>query len=137
MGGRQHRSPPATRGGGYPDICTQTEVPLSDPRMRELKQMALPSVWMSIAELVGFESFISLWKILDENFKPKYHRNCIRVDMPGFSRFERYQRNGYIRRVFTETGLKAKHLRNVIKNDMGVELSVRQIDRIIQKVRKK
>lgn len=135
VGGRQADSPPHPGGGGYLNICKilkfQPEVDEKkiDPRLEELKKMGLQHAWIRVAETIGFDSFLSVWRILDAD--PASYGGGGRLEIPlrAYSSYLRYQRNRYIE-TLTGMGCDAKQIRDRLKEQLREKISLRHISRI-------
>lgn len=135
VGGRQTNPPPSPGGGGYLNICKilkfQPEVDEKkiDPRLEELKKMRLQQVWIRVAEEIGFDAFLSVWRILDAD--PASYGGGGRLEIPlrAYSSYLRYQRNRYIE-TLTGMGRDAKYIRDRLKEQLREKISLRHISRI-------
>lgn len=142
VGGRHQASTPPPGGGGYPDNGAISELPLgakknrgADPRLDELRDMGMRPRWIQIAEEIGVDAFLRLWRLLDEN-PPNMPGSTVYVSMPRFTRYLRYQRNRFIEALVT-AGVGSTDIRRKIKSELSEEVSVRHIDRISAKLRKR
>ncbi len=132
VGARQMELPLAPEGGEYLDNCSFSEAQLqgSEKSRRlfgELQEMGLPPVWRQIAARIGPESFLDIWQLLDGALSITDHR---RVHVPHFSRFERYQRNLFIKSL-AASDYSPKEIRSQLFGQ-GHYLSLKSITRIIQ-----
>jgi len=137
VGGRHRDRGTPTGGGGYLDICSESETAFmemrDDPRLRELADMGLGSMWLRVADAVGVDNFMRVWLILDEkNMEvPPGLRDQARIRIPLFSRYLRFQRNKLI------TSLSADHspveIQKIIKASLCEDVSTTHISRIIKK----
>ena len=103
--GARHGRPDApTRGGGSPVNCKGSKVAIQrgaaapaaeDPRIADLRRMGLNAVWCDVAASIGFEAFVETWRILANSESVLDDR--MRIAVPSFSNFLRYQRNELIR----------------------------------------
>lgn len=141
VGGRQGQAHPPARGGGSPDNCTKIEFTIggqkkigADPRLDELRDMGMRPRWLYLAEQIGVDAFLTMWRLLDEN-PPNMPGSTVYVSMPRFTRFLRYQRNRFIESLVQE-GLQAPEIQRRVKRDLCEDISVRHIDRISEKLRK-
>jgi len=135
VGGRQKGMPLPTGGGGYPDICKKN-ARAGDHRLDELKNIGLSSRWLDIAEAIGFDSFMTLWSILDrENLQSGDRgREAVRVRIPQMRLYFRYQRNRLIQ-TLADNGRTTSQIRLIIMDETGESISLRHIDRIISGIR--
>ena len=110
VGGRHRPTPPAQAGGGYLPSCTSSGGALQgaaraagatvDPRLQELRAMGLTRAWRNVAQAVGFEAFLTTWRILASDDSVRDDRS--RVFVPCFGTFLRFQRNLLIRTMLDE-----------------------------------
>jgi hypothetical protein len=137
VGGRQGDPRPGSGGGGYLDICSNSESDVlavdADPRFRELEEMGLGSIWLRAAKAVGIDNFLRLWVILDEkNMQvPPGLRDQARIRVPMFSRYERYQRNKLIASL--SDNHNPAEIQKIIKKNLGEKVTTTHISRIIKK----
>jgi len=127
VGGRHKPAHPASEGGGYPDICTPLRVGAHDPRVADFRRAGLPRIWVEIAELVGYEQFIGLWRILTD--ADEYHDNAGRVRLPSMGPYYRHLRNEWIRSLLAE-GAEPVEIQCLMRRQMGHTLSISSIQRI-------
>jgi hypothetical protein len=125
-GARRPGARPSTPGGGYLNICTAFEAAVgsaarapADPRIDELRRMSLPRVWLRVAEAIGYETFMDLWRVLCSDESVQNDRQRVRV--PLFSKYTRYQRNQVIRRLHEE-GQTPNAIRRYIARATGERL---------------
>ncbi len=119
VGGR-HRDSLLPQGrGGYLDICNETEITIQD-----LKNILRHQVLADVAEEIGADAFIAMWKMVDE-----LQDNCIWLRLPSFSRLERFKRNEMILAMAGE-GVMPSIIRERLKS-VGIKLSLRAIHKII------
>lgn len=96
VGGRLTAPPRPTGGGGYQHVCTgfkSGEEP-GDPRLAELAAMGLPSFWIEVAQLLGAEAFLALWRLVDGS--PHVHTKGSMLQLPEmrpYRSYLRFQRN--------------------------------------------
>lgn len=138
VGGRQAEPLPPAGGGGYLDICTVLNFrPTAgaekkrDPRLDELRAMGLPGTWLQVADTIGFDAFMQMWRILDAD-ESLHEDGRIKAYIRHYRSYLRYQRNRYI-----ET-LQALHvpcslIREMLKHQLGEEISERHIFKISKK----
>ena len=140
VGGRQAIQAPPPGGGGYPDICRTTKFPrlatnfgahLRDPRLDELVRMGLQHHWLNVAEAIGVDAFLVMWRTLDAE-------DGLQRDPPGaglllrlrrYESYQRFQRNRFIESLHAD-GLSSEQIRQRVASTIGEELSERHIDRL-------
>lgn len=139
VGGRHAPPAPPTMGGGYLDNCTTSNFTKKiapekkrDPRLLELQQVGLQPVWLEIAEQVGVDVFLNIWRILDA--RPAHFTDEGRVLVPirRYQIFLRYQRNRYID-TLQSSGLTPREIRELVYKQVGEKMSLRQIERLCSK----
>jgi len=101
VGARQAGRPEAGKGGEYLEICgDQNFRPDEDPRFEELRRIGLPRAWLLVAETVGFDSWLAVWRRLSsEEFNGWVRRDTGGTRMPmlrSYDAYLRFQRNRYI-----------------------------------------
>lgn len=100
----------------------------ADPRLDELHDMGMHPRWLHIAEAIGLDAFLLVWRLLDEN-PPNIPGSKVCVSMPRFTRYLRYQRNRFIEALVVE-GIRTADIRRRLKSELGVNVSLRHIDRV-------
>jgi hypothetical protein len=131
VGGRQGEAPPGLGGGGYPKNCkilnfsTITEKK-RDPRLDELREMGLQRSWLEIAEAIGVDSFLTIWRILDADKTNKTDDGRRLIPMRSYSCFERYQRNRYIE-TLVNAGATPAEISTHLLQQIGEKISARHI----------
>ena len=102
--------PPSLPGGGYLSICMPLEfsIPESpkknfgDPRIAQLENMGMRRMFLDVAEVIGFEAFMAMWKIFDaEPSLRDQGPSAMRIIMRPLGAWQRYERNRYIEHLFT------------------------------------
>lgn len=138
VGARQAHQHGAGRGGEYLEICGSQnfEIPDADPRFAELRQIGLPRMWLLVAETVGFDLFLELWRRLtEEGAAMGYARDTNGVRMPSLRDYDsylRFQRNRYIA-ALAERGMTPKQVRRAVARNLGEPLDEKHVFKIMQK----
>ena len=101
VGARQAGDRAPGRGGGYLENCgPQNFQPADDPRMDELRRIGLPRAWLIVAETVGVDAWLEVWRRLSAaEFNTWVRRDTGGTRMPmlrSYDAYLRYQRNRYI-----------------------------------------
>lgn len=135
VGGRHGSAGPAGRGGGYQGSCTEFNVDgvkknCADPRIDELRTMGLPLVWIKIAETIGFESFLSMWRTLDDEPALRTDKGDLAVTLRSFRSYLRFQRNRYIEEMW-RTGTGITEIQAKIYSELCEKISRRHISRLV------
>ncbi len=129
VGARQASPPTPRRGGGYLDECIVPQL-LTDARLRELAAMGMPSVWLTLAHAIGFDHFMTMWRILDAEVSMRSeNESSIEVRLRRFASFQRYQRNRFVESLVDE-GLTDTEIRERVRVELGEELSLVHICRL-------
>lgn len=96
VGARQAGDQGGYGGGGYQDECIDPEL-FEDGRVRELAEMGLPRVWLAVAEQIGYDNFMAMWRVLDAAMELRSDSDSmILVQLRRYRSFQRFQRNRYI-----------------------------------------
>lgn len=138
VGARPAQARPAPGGGGYQDSCTilnfrQTATGRGDPRLDELRRMGLPRVWLDIAEEIGVDNFLAMWRRLDrEEVMQNSQRFRIEVDLRPYESYLRFQRNRYIE-TLDAAGHSPKDIQEALRARLGETVTIRHIYRLIGK----
>lgn len=130
VGGRQGAKSTPSWGGGYLDICAEKKarctVGGADPRIDELRTIGLPRAWLQVAELVGFDLFMGLWRILDSEATCRpFH-----IKVPPMSKWQRYQRNRYIV-ALDAAGARPREIQTKVRRELRETITLRHIWRIV------
>jgi hypothetical protein len=135
VGGRQTASTTSHGGGGYQNICTvlnfekNAEQKKRDPRLDELRQMGLQRVWLNIAEEVGVDNLLKVWRALDKDQSSIGDDGRLLVPIRSYSTFLRYQRNRYIE-TLDSMGMSAKQIQQKLSEQLCEQISLRHISRL-------
>jgi len=141
VGGRQEGSQAPTGGGGYLDECTISGPSLknsrsaaNDPRLNDLRSIGISQKLFAVAEVVGFDYFIEIWKIFDqENLnRSRCSSVDVRIGIPRFRSYLLFQRNKYIAALADE-GYSTKEISRILKKELCDSVSLRHISRIVSK----
>lgn len=138
VGGRQAPPPAPPRGGGYQNVCTVLNFEASagqkkrDPRLDELREMGLQRVWVDVAEEIGVDALLKMWRILDRDLSSIGDDGRLLVPLRSYSTFLRYQRNRYIE-TLDSLGMKPKEIREKLNQQLCEQISLRHISRIINR----
>ncbi|MCW8831489.1 MAG: hypothetical protein OQK32_08235, partial [Gammaproteobacteria bacterium] len=104
-----------------------------DPRIIELQEMGLGQRWLRIAHQVGFDAFMVMWRELDSDEFGDSGSERIRVWIPKFSRYLKFQRNRYILFRANDPDIKPDEIQKEIRKMLGESLSVPHIKRVMEK----
>lgn len=139
VGGRQSPLRLPAVGGGYQDVCTifgagaaaaaALRAAVDDPRIRELREVGIPRVWIRVARAIGFDAFVTMWQVL---MKEEHVDDRCRVVVPNYGRYLRFQRNRLIRQLIAE-GFGVDEIRVEVKKATGEDVSESHIRRAGQR----
>ncbi|MBU1652647.1 hypothetical protein KKA00_10530, partial [bacterium] len=123
-------------GGGYLDTCSilnfraRDAQKNRDPRLDELHQMGLQRAWLEVADIIGVDNFLAMWRLLDSAFQSSmedYGRTL--VPIRAYRSYLKFQRNRYIHTLI-KMGFKTHEILEKLRTQLGEEITVRQVDRI-------
>ena len=98
-------------------------------RLRELAEIGLSATWLSVAQLLGYEQFVAMWRLLSADPALRNDDDQIELRLRPFRAFERYQRNRYIA-TLVQAGIKPSDIHAMVHKDLGEKLSYRHIKRL-------
>jgi len=134
--GARHKGRPAPAGGGgYLDNCSKTETDLvaNDPRIVELSKIGVSAVLQQVARSIGYDNFMSMWRIVDSN-QPTGSDRSISVSFMRFRAYTKHQRNKMIV-TLSEGKIPTREIKQAVLEATGEKLSSRHIRRISTKTR--
>ena len=138
VGGRQADLFPSDGGGGYLDECNSLKV-LEEAKIRELSDMGLPAIWLRIANAIGYDDFLQLWRILDtaaelREIRRSENESMIEVQLRRYSSFKRYQRNRWVEDL-ARHGLPTVAIQQAVKRRLGEKLDSSHIRKLARRGR--
>lgn len=129
VGARQGTPARPGRGGGYLDECMPSQLS-SDARFRELEEMGLPGIWLTLAHAIGYDHFMTMWRVLDAAQEMHSESgSMIELQMRRYSSFKRYQRNRFVE-TLVDMGLSDTAIKERLRCELGEELSISHIGRL-------
>lgn len=139
LGARQDSPPPPAGGGGYLSTrgCTNSDFELpEDPRLADLRRIGLPRAWLMVAETVGVDAFLEVWRRLSsEDFGGHIRRDTGGTRMPelrSYDSYLRYQRNRYID-ALAARGLSAADVRRAVARNLREPLDEKHVFKIMRR----
>lgn len=129
VGGRQIDPIPSAGGGGYLDVCNFAKFRERDPRLDEFAEMGLPRVWLDVAELIGADNFLAMWRRLDAEDAFTEREGRLIVKLRRYGSYQRYQRNRYIESL-AKTGMTAVEISRRVSRQLCEQISVAHIRRL-------
>lgn len=125
-------------GGGYPENCTSSnfgpEAPKKkrDPRFDELARIGLPGAWLRVAERVGFDVWLDVWRMLSEDDRVRHDGGARLPKLRCYTAYLRYQRNRYIEALAAK-GVTPKEIQAALRRNLGEHLDIANIQRIAKR----
>lgn len=139
VGGRQADPLPPPGGGGYQDTCgffkfrPAADPKKRDPRLDELTSMGLPRTWLQVAEVIGVDAFLAMWRIIDADDSMRMDKdNMIHAMIRPYRSYLRFQRNRYIE-TLASLKVPCATIRDMLKRQLGEEISERHIFNLANK----
>lgn len=130
VGARQGQEPPQPWGGGYQNVCTGQKFG-ADARIDVLRAMKLPALWMRVAESVGVDAFLAMWRAIDADPALSRDTGMIELTIRPYRSFLYAQRNRYIE-ALGERNLPARTIQTMLEENFGERLTVKHIKRILR-----
>lgn len=136
VGGRQGLPTPSLGGGGYLENCTGPNfgAPAAarrDPRLDELSRLGLRAEWLQVADAIGVDAFLRMWKILDSDDSPRDDSGVLTLKLRSYDAWRRLQRNQHIR-ALKQHGEPPSAIQERISEHYDETLSRRTIDRVLK-----
>lgn len=136
VGARGAHQDGADRGGGYLKICGSAKpgaaVVPRDPRLDELEKVGLPRLWLSMAERVGFDAFLDVWRMLSADRSRERDEGGLRMPkLRDFDSYLRYQRNRYIE-ALARQGMEPADIRKMVERNLGEHLDDSHVERLVR-----
>lgn len=143
VGGRREPPPPRRQGGGYPDNCNAFEFDGGvkkiggDPRLDELASMGLPEYWLQVADYLGVDAFLGMWRILDANRNSIPASKCSGANsmaptLRTYSNYLRFQKNRFVETLAAQ-GVEPKDIQKRVETQLCESISIVHIRRLTQK----
>lgn len=94
--------------------------------------MGMPRVWLDIAEEIGVDSFLAMWRRLDreQGFR-NTQRFMIEVDIRPYKSYLKFQRNRYIE-TLAASGRRPEEIRAALHERLGETVSTNHIYRLLR-----
>lgn len=131
VGARRGRAGTSSGGGGYLGACTSSKFD-ADPRIDDLRLIGLSPVWLGVAETIGVDAFLAMWRYLDGCPQIWHDSGQLKMWLRRFESYRRYQRNRFI-----ETLGRAGHTVAQIQEIVAVQLCETLNERSIQQILRK
>ena len=111
-------------------MTTRTDPRLADPRFAILAEIGMHQRWIRLAEMIGMEAFLTMWKLLDED--ETRAGTSLLFSMPRLVRYLRYCRNATILELHGK-GRDIQEIQHFVTTRFGEVISNRHIARIIER----
>lgn len=118
----------------FPAPAPDAEKKRRDPRFDELEKIGLPAVWLRIAERVGFDTWLDLWRMLSEDASVRHDGGARLPKIRCYSAYTRYQRNRYVR-ALAQQGIPLSEIQRSLRKNLGEHLDITNILRISRRVK--
>lgn len=105
-----------------------------DPRLDELEKIGLPAVWLRIADRVGFDAWLDIWRMLSEDESVRHDGGARLPKLRCYSAYSRYQRNRYIEALDAQ-GTPPRMIQEAVRKNLGEYLDITNIVRISKRSR--
>jgi len=134
VGARHRQTHPAAQGVGYLDNCNKTQTlplgeKLRDPRIEELREEGISWQWIAIADAIGYDNFIMMWRMVS-GFDHNPYSSMVRIFIPHSRKLDKIQRNRFIATMSRENK-STDEIMERLKNELNCGLKRKQICRII------
>lgn len=133
VGGRPGTARTYPGGGGYQGsrITSNFEIKVGDidPRLDELRMMGLQMRWLRIAEEVGVDALLAMWRILDSDPSVRTDKGDLECTLRPYSSYLRFNRNRYIESLVGQ-GYGVRQIQELVKANLCEVISIRHISRI-------
>ncbi len=138
VGGRQWDLFASEGGGGYLNECTTSKL-MEGAKIRELADMGLPAIWIRIAEAIGYDHFLEMWRILDtaaelREIRRSENESMIEVQLRRYSSFRRFQRNRWVEEL-ARNHLPPAVIQKAVKERLGEKLDRSHIRKLARRGR--
>jgi len=109
-----------------------------DPRIDELSSGGLSWRWVAIADAIGYDAFVCMWRLTTQLFEGSDmdRTGMVRVLIPNCRSLDRMQRNKLIF-ALNEEGLSCREIHNEIHSRIGCSITTKHIKRILRDHRAK
>jgi hypothetical protein len=92
--------------------------------------MGLPSALVRVAEAIGADAFLAMWRIFDA--EPLFHteKGDLEVRLRPYRSYLRYQRNRYIEELSSQ-GYTPQQIREAVRLNLCEQIGLRHIYRLL------
>lgn len=97
----------------------------------ELDAMGVSRVMLQVAHAIGFENFMTMWRILDAAHETwTDNESGLQLRMQRMAAYKRYQRNRFIE-AMAAMGMSQPEISRAVQRDLGEKVSDRHIWRLM------
>lgn len=141
VGVRRRVLPPPAGGGGYQKNRDFFEIrpggkKSADPRFEELVAMGLAEYWLHVAEYLGVDQFLGMWRILDANKdnipETRGNSGSMSPSLRPYSGYLRFQKNRFVENLAAQ-GVSPKEIQRRVKQQLCETISIVHIHRLSKK----
>lgn len=93
--------------------------------------MGMHAAWQRVAAAIGFDTFLTMWRILDAEDQFAAEDDGLRVRLRRYRSFQRQCRNEFVRELHA-AGLEPAEIQRRLVAQFGEELSVRHVAQLVQ-----
>jgi hypothetical protein len=94
-----------------------------------LRRIGLQRVWLDVAEQIGVDAFLVVWRLIDADPSCSSDGTTLRVPIRLYRTFLRAQRNQYIR-TLAGMDVSPREIKRRLSRQFGESVSLRHIKRI-------
>lgn len=105
-----------------------------DPRFAELEKIGIPTVWLRIAERVGFDTWLDVWRMLSDDESVRHDGGARLPKLRCYSAYSRYQRNRYICSL-AKQGMPLRVIQELLRKNLREFLDITNIQRISKRAK--
>lgn len=92
--------------------------------------MGISATWMRVAETIGFDAFLAMWRVIDADPACRSDKGDLELRLRPYRSYLRYQRNRFIEQLGA-SGKTAREIREIVKLSLCERISERHISRIL------
>lgn len=132
LGARHAIPPPPGSGGGSRNECNGSGFAVrapGDARIDELRRSGVGRVWLTVADAIGYETFLVVWRTLAA--QPEVADERHRVYVPRWHSFLRYQRNLLVR-AMARAGATPEEIQAAVAREIGEMMSRTHVCRLVK-----
>lgn len=96
--------------------------------------MGMSAHWVGVAEVIGFDAFLQLWRFLDSRPQLLHDSGQLKLWLRRYSAYQRFQRNRYIE-TLARAGYSARQIRRLLEDRLCESMTERNVQLILGKRR--